>query len=101
MDGWSADQLKKMQLSGNGRLNGFLKQYGIDKDMDIKEKYNAKAAEASVGGGNSVACMPCLRVSEPTWQALSDGLAGNFYTSIAWAHGMAWHADLTRSDGVS
>ena len=48
MDGWSADQLKKMQLSGNGRLNGFLKQYGIDKDMDIKEKYNAKAAEASV-----------------------------------------------------
>ena len=48
MDGWSADQLKKMQLSGNGRLNGFLKPYGIDKDMDIQEKYNAKAAEASV-----------------------------------------------------
>ncbi len=45
MDGWSADQLKKMQLGGNGRLNGFLKQYGVDKDMDIKEKYNSKAAE--------------------------------------------------------
>ena len=47
MDGWNADQLKKMQLGGNGRVNGFLKQYGIDKDMDIKEKYNSKAAEVS------------------------------------------------------
>ncbi|GAX74151.1 hypothetical protein CEUSTIGMA_g1600.t1 [Chlamydomonas eustigma] len=45
MDGWSADQLKKMQLGGNGRLNGFLKQYGVDKNMDIKDKYNSKAAE--------------------------------------------------------
>jgi len=45
MDGWNPDQLKKMQLGGNGRVNGFLKQYGVDKDMDIKDKYNSKAAE--------------------------------------------------------
>mmetsp|Transcript_34948 Transcript_34948/g.77712 ORF Transcript_34948/g.77712 Transcript_34948/m.77712 type:complete len:472 (+) Transcript_34948:236-1651(+) len=45
MDSWSADQLKKMQLSGNGRVNSFLKQYGVDKYMDIKDKYNSKAAE--------------------------------------------------------
>lgn len=45
MDSWSQEQLKKMQMGGNGRLNSFLKQYGIDKDMDIKEKYNSKAAE--------------------------------------------------------
>ena len=45
MDGWNADQLKKMQLGGNGRVNAFLKSYGIPKDMDIKDKYNSKAAE--------------------------------------------------------
>jgi len=45
MDGWNPDQLKKMQLGGNGRACLFLKQYGIDKDMDIKDKYNSKAAE--------------------------------------------------------
>mmetsp|Transcript_9445 Transcript_9445/g.28713 ORF Transcript_9445/g.28713 Transcript_9445/m.28713 type:complete len:480 (-) Transcript_9445:182-1621(-) len=45
MDSWNPDQLKKMQMGGNGRLNSFLKPYGVDKYMDIKDKYNTKAAE--------------------------------------------------------
>lgn len=45
MDAWSADQLKKMQLGGNDKLNEFLERYGVPKDTDIKEKYNSKAAE--------------------------------------------------------
>ncbi len=45
MDSWSQDQLKKMQAGGNGKLNAFLAQYGVDKYMDIGDKYNTKAAE--------------------------------------------------------
>lgn len=44
MDAWSDDQLKKMQLGGNQRLNDFLKEYGIDKFTPIKDKYNSQAA---------------------------------------------------------
>ena len=47
MDAWSPDQLKKMHLGGNDVVNNFLKQYGIDKYTDIKEKYNSQAAEVS------------------------------------------------------
>ena len=49
MDAWSPDQLKKMHLGGNDVVNNFLKQYGIDKYTDIKEKYNSQAAEVSRG----------------------------------------------------
>eukprot|EP00878_Enallax_costatus_P020982 GHUV01022198.1.p1 GENE.GHUV01022198.1~~GHUV01022198.1.p1 ORF type:complete len:327 (+),score=91.67 GHUV01022198.1:646-1626(+) len=45
MDAWSADQLKKMQAGGNGALNDFFKQYGVDKYTDIKDKYNNRVAE--------------------------------------------------------
>jgi len=45
MDAWSQEQLKKMQSGGNDKLNAFLKQYGIDKETDIKEKYSSQAAE--------------------------------------------------------
>jgi hypothetical protein len=45
MDSWSNEQLRKMQAGGNGKLNAFFKQYGIDKYTDIGEKYNTKAAE--------------------------------------------------------
>ncbi|PNH08809.1 ADP-ribosylation factor GTPase-activating protein AGD7 [Tetrabaena socialis] len=45
MDSWSNEQLRKMQAGGNGKLNAFLKQYGVEKGMDIKDKYNTKAAE--------------------------------------------------------
>lgn len=48
MDSWSQDQLRKMQCGGNGKLNSFLKLYNIDKSLDIKEKYNSKAAEVGV-----------------------------------------------------
>lgn len=45
MDSWSADQLRKMQLGGNGNVNAFLQQYGIPKATDIRVKYNSRAAE--------------------------------------------------------
>lgn len=45
MDAWSADQLKKMQAGGNGALNEFFKQYGVDKYTDIRDKYNNRVAE--------------------------------------------------------
>ena len=45
MDAWSPDQLLKMQAGGNGKCNAFLKQYGIDKHTEIKDKYNTQAAE--------------------------------------------------------
>lgn len=45
MDAWSPDQLLKMQAGGNGKCNAFLKQYGIEKQTDIKDKYNSQAAE--------------------------------------------------------
>lgn len=44
MDAWSQDQLKKMQLGGNDKLNSFLKLYGVEKFTDIKDKYNTQAA---------------------------------------------------------
>ena len=45
MDAWSPEQLKRMQLGGNDALNVFLKNYGIDKYTDIRDKYNSQAAE--------------------------------------------------------
>eukprot|EP00775_Hariotina_reticulata_P007172 gene7172-7386_t len=45
MDAWSPDQLKKMQSGGNGALNDFFKQYGVDKYTDIRDKYNNRVAE--------------------------------------------------------
>ena len=45
MDAWSQDQLKKMQLGGNEKMNDFFSKYGISKTTDIKEKYNSTAAE--------------------------------------------------------
>ena len=45
MDAWSADQLKKMQAGGNGKLNAFFKNYGIPKETEIKEKYGGQVAE--------------------------------------------------------
>jgi ADP-ribosylation factor GTPase-activating protein 1 len=55
MDSWNPDQLKKMQAGGNGKLNTFLKNYGIDKYMDISDKYNSKAAEVGRGHKHSTA----------------------------------------------
>jgi ADP-ribosylation factor GTPase-activating protein 1 len=60
MDAWSPDQLLKMQAGGNGKCNSFLKQYGIDKHTDIKEKYNSQAAEVRRRS-------PCC-IETVTWQ---------------------------------
>jgi len=45
MDAWNADQLKKMQLGGNQKMNDFFQKYGIAKETKISEKYNSQAAE--------------------------------------------------------
>ena len=49
MDAWSPEQLKRMQLGGNDALNAFLKNYGVDKFTDIRDKYNSEAAEVDSG----------------------------------------------------
>lgn len=54
MDAWSADQLKKMQAGGNGALNEFFKQYGVDKYTDIRDKYNNRVAEVGKALGDNV-----------------------------------------------
>jgi hypothetical protein len=45
MDSWSAEQLKKMQMGGNKKMNEFFKEYGVSKNTDIVTKYNSRAAE--------------------------------------------------------
>lgn len=45
MDAWNADQLKKMQLGGNQRMNDFFAKYGVPKETKITDKYNSQAAE--------------------------------------------------------
>jgi ADP-ribosylation factor GTPase-activating protein 1 len=45
MDAWNEDQLKKMQAGGNGAMNDFFAKYGVQKDTDIRDKYNSPAAE--------------------------------------------------------
>lgn len=45
MDAWTDEQLKKMQLGGNARLNKYLGEYGIAKSTSVPEKYGSKAAE--------------------------------------------------------
>lgn len=45
MDAWNPDQLKRMQLGGNGKFNAFLSKYGVAKNTEIKRKYNTPAAE--------------------------------------------------------
>lgn len=49
MDAWSPEQLRKMQAGGNGALNEFFRQYGVDKHVDIRDKYNNRVAEVSSG----------------------------------------------------
>ena len=44
MDSWSEIQIKKMESGGNEKLNAFLAQYGIPKEIDIVTKYNTNAA---------------------------------------------------------
>lgn len=44
MDSWSEIQIKKMEAGGNEKLNAFLAQYGIPKEIDIVAKYNTNAA---------------------------------------------------------
>lgn len=51
MDAWNPDQLRRMELGGNGKLNSFLQQYGVAKHTDIRDKYNAKAAGKSETAG--------------------------------------------------
>lgn len=45
MDAWTDEQLNKMKLGGNKRLNDFLSQYEVDKMTPVSEKYHSRAAE--------------------------------------------------------
>ena len=45
MDAWNELQLKKMQVGGNGKMNGFFEKYGVSKGTGIVDKYNSPAAE--------------------------------------------------------
>ncbi|KAE8666873.1 putative ADP-ribosylation factor GTPase-activating protein AGD6 [Hibiscus syriacus] len=44
MNSWSDIQIKKMESSTNDKLNSFLAQYGIPKEIDIAIKYNTIVA---------------------------------------------------------
>jgi len=44
MDSWKDDELRRMQLGGNGQLNDFLAMYDVPKETPIKDKYNTPAA---------------------------------------------------------
>jgi hypothetical protein len=56
MDSWNPDQLKKMQCGGNGKVNAFFQQYGVDKHTDIKDKYNSRAAEVCAHAPHHALC---------------------------------------------
>ena len=65
MDAWSPEQLKRMQLGGNDALNAFLKNYGVDKFTDIRDKYNSQAAEVRLSCFESSSSpMACLDASQ-------------------------------------
>lgn len=59
MDAWSAEQLQRMQLGGNDALNAFLKNYGVDKYTDIRDKYNSQAAEVSLDCWTTLVHLHC------------------------------------------
>ena len=44
MDSWSEKQIKMMRIGGNEKCINFLKQYGLEKDTPIQQKYNSPAA---------------------------------------------------------
>lgn len=62
MDAWSAEQLQRMQLGGNDALNAFLKNYGVDKYTDIRDKYNSQAAEVSLSPCCERVSCPCIHM---------------------------------------
>lgn len=45
MDAWKPQQLRMMELGGNGKLEAFFREHGIPDRMPIKQKYNTRAAE--------------------------------------------------------
>lgn len=46
MDAWTDEQLKRMRLGGNARINDFLAKVGVEKLTEIPAKYNHPAAAA-------------------------------------------------------
>lgn len=46
-DGWTRDQIKSMQVGGNGRARAFFRNHGIESTRreDINTKYRSRAAE--------------------------------------------------------
>ena len=65
MDAWSAEQLKKMQAGGNSALNSFLKEYGVEKTLAVKDKYTCRAAEVHhASSGTTFRLSVCIYLSE-------------------------------------
>lgn len=91
MDAWSPEQLKRMQLGGNDALNAFLKNYGVDKYTDIRDKYNSQAAE--------VYCSSCVHhlhgIVCSQWD--KPDLAINTYTHLC--HAVLQRQNQGRSRG--
>lgn len=94
MDSWSKDQLKKMQCGGNGKLNSFLKQYGVEKSTDIKDKYNSRAAEVGLQGPGTCQLGGTLNAK---LNALLHSPASSPHTSFfERSSGRRWRAGTTR-----
>lgn len=78
MDAWSEEQLKKMQAGGNGSLNDFFKQYGVDKYSDIREKYNNRVAEVRM------CCAGCPAVVSDRWPCVCWTYSARLFVSCCW-----------------
>ena len=82
MDAWSPEQLKRMQLGGNDALNAFLKNYGVDKHTDIRDKYNSQAAEVCRACYSSL--LHCSSMYKQSASTISKSAA--MRSSLYWFH---------------
>ena len=94
MDAWSAEQLQRMQLGGNDALNAFLKNYGVDKYTDIRDKYNSQAAEVTLSSWRN----PCIyvRCDKPLLHAYMQSYQPNTHCSfIETKLELRWREEIT------
>ncbi len=96
MDSWSKDQLRKMQCGGNGKLNAFLKQYGVEKSTDIKDKYNSRAAEVGLLRRWPGTCQLGVTLHAQLNARLDSPASVPFASSSERGSGRRWRAGTTR-----
>jgi len=46
MDSWTREQVRAMEMGGNGSMNAFLEKYGVDARQGARTKYSSAAAAA-------------------------------------------------------